>query len=95
MIRNYFKIAFRMLWKDHFYSFISILGLSVSMSFCILMGMYLKSEWTYDQHIDKAHNVYRLVFDQYTDLGAYATTPLPIGPALQADFPGCGWEDVN
>ena len=87
MFKNNFKIALRTLWKDKFYSFISVFGLAISIAFCLLMAMYLQNEWTYDQHHQQADNIYRIVFDQYEDLGPYASTPLPIGPALKEDFP--------
>ncbi len=87
MFKNNFKIALRTLWKDKFYSFISVFGLAISIAFCLLMAMYLRNEWTYDQHHQQADNIYRIVFDQYEDLGPYASTPLPIGSALKEDFP--------
>ncbi len=87
MIKSFFKVAFRTLWKDKRYSTFSILGLSVSIAFCLLMVLYLNMETTYDQHHRDPHNLYRLVFDNYDNMGPYATTPLPIGPALQQDFP--------
>ena len=86
MLKSHFKIALRSLLKDKSYSAISILGLAIGTAFCLLMTMYLQNERTYDQYHDDAHNIYRVVFDNYDDLGAYATTPLPIGPALQEDF---------
>ncbi len=87
MFKNNLKIALRTLWKDKFYSIISVFGLAISIAFCLLMMVYLRNESTYDQHHKDAHNVYRVVFDNYEDMGPYATTPLPVGPALKADFP--------
>lgn len=87
MFKNNLKIALRTLWNDKFYSIISVFGLAISIAFCLLMMVYLHNESTYDQYHKDAHNVYRIVFDNYDDNGPYASTPLPIGPALKADFP--------
>ena len=87
MWRNNLKIALRTFRKDKLYSAISILGLSISIAFCLLMVMYLNNEFSYDEHHERPHNLYRLVFNNYENLGPYSTTPLPIGPALKEDFP--------
>lgn len=87
MIRHFIKTAFRQLWQDRFYSSISIAGLAVSMACCLLMLLYLHSEWTYDTHNEKPEQIYRVVFDEYLDLGKFATSPLPVGPALQEEMP--------
>lgn len=87
MFKNFLKIAFRQLRKNRFYATISISGLALSMACCLLMLVYLQSEWTYDQHHHQPEQVYRVVFDNYLGQGAYATTPLPIAPALGAEIP--------
>lgn len=87
MFRNFLKIAFRQLGKNRFYATISISGLALSMACCLLMLVYLQSEWSYDQHNEEPDRIYRLVFDNYLGQGRYATTPLPIAPALGQDIP--------
>lgn len=87
MFKSHLKSAIRGLLKNRFYSISNILGLSVSMACCLLMLLYLHNEWTYDQHNDQPKEIFRVVFDNYDAQGSFATTPLPIGPALNADFP--------
>lgn len=87
MLRNIIKIAFRQLWKNLFYAIISIAGLSVAIASSLLMLVYLRGEWRFDRYHQNPEQVYRVVFDKYLDLGKYATSPLPVGPALQSDFP--------
>ena len=87
MIRNYLKIALRNLFRHRLYSSISIMGLAISIACCLLMLLYIHSELTYDTHHDQPEKIYRLVFDNYMDMGAFATTPFPIGRELKNDFP--------
>ncbi|MDP9042528.1 MAG: hypothetical protein M3N30_11165 [Bacteroidota bacterium] len=39
MLKNYFKIAFRNLWRHRVFSFINILGLPVGMTACPVWGV--------------------------------------------------------
>ena len=63
MLRNYFKVAFRKLWSQKAFSFINIIGLSVGMTACFLIYLYVSFELSYDQFHTKADRIYRLVAD--------------------------------
>ncbi|MFL5810772.1 MAG: ABC transporter permease [Flavisolibacter sp.] len=63
MIRNYLKIAFRNLWRHKVFSFINIMGLTVGMSACFLIFLYIKFELSYDAFHEKADRIYRIVAD--------------------------------
>jgi putative ABC transport system permease protein len=63
MIKNYLKIAFRNLWRHRVFSFINILGLTVGMTACFLIFMYVRFELTYDSFHTKADRIYRVVCD--------------------------------
>jgi len=60
MLRNYFKIIFRTLWKQRFYTAINILGLSVGMACVLLISLYILDELSYDRFHEKADRIYRL-----------------------------------
>ena len=60
MIRNYLRIAFRNILKHKFYSFINIFGLTIGLSACLLIGMYVTDELSYDKFHDNAENIYRI-----------------------------------
>ncbi len=66
MIKNYFTIAFRNLRKHFGFSFINILGLTVSMTACFLIFLYVRFEWSYDGFLSKADRLYRLDCDLRT-----------------------------
>jgi putative ABC transport system permease protein len=89
MIKNYFKIAFRNLWRHRVFSFINIMGLTVGMTACLLIFLYVRFELSYDKFHPKADRIYRMV----TDLKTPSETVYPSGPAwavgphLQFDLP--------
>lgn len=60
MYKNYFTIAWRTFLKSKGYSFINIIGLAVGLSACLLIGLYVKHELSYDQFHEKADRVYRV-----------------------------------
>ncbi|MBO9202651.1 MULTISPECIES: ABC transporter permease [Niastella] len=89
MLKNYFKIAFRNLWRHRVFSFINIMGLTVGMTACLLIFLYVRFELSYDNFHPKADRIYRMV----TDLKTPSETVHPSGPAwavgphLQFDLP--------
>ncbi|WP_315815866.1 ABC transporter permease [Paraflavitalea speifideaquila] len=66
MIKNYIKTAFRNLWKHKAFSFINIMGLTVGMTACFLIFLYVRFELTYDAFNSKADRIYRVVTDLKT-----------------------------
>jgi len=90
MINNYFKIAWRTLWKDKFYSAINVLGLSIAAAAFLLVMNYVRFEKSYEDFHINADNIFRLTLDLYkgseyvvTDCETYA----PLGPALKSQMP--------
>lgn len=89
MIRNYFKAAFRNLWRRKGFSAINIFGLAVGMTACLLISLYIRFELNYDAFNKKADRVYRLVTDVKTPTEVIhaAVTSAPMAPNIKADFP--------
>src|SRR5690242_19746926 len=50
MIKSYFKIAWRNLFRNAGYSFINISGLALGMSVAILIGLWMYDELTFDTY---------------------------------------------
>jgi len=87
MFNNYFKIAFRNLWRNKTFAFINIFGLAFGLTCCLLMIVFIKNELNYDKFNKNASSIYRVAFSDYLNMGGHATTPLPIGPALKQQMP--------
>jgi len=89
MIKNYLKIAIRQLQKQKMYSAIKIGGFALSIAACLLIGLYIKDELSYDQSYPDTSRIYRLV-EYYTHDGKVEKGddyPAPISKALKSDFP--------
>ena len=50
MFTSFLKITLRNLYREKMYAFINIFGLSIAIACCIILGLYLRSELTYDRH---------------------------------------------
>ncbi len=89
MIKNYLKIALRYLLRHKEYTVINILGLAVSITCCILIMLFVRSELSYDTFHSKADRLYRVwQREKYDGKTADNTaTPLPLPDALKSTFP--------
>jgi putative ABC transport system permease protein len=89
MIKNYFKIAWRNLKKNRLYAFINITGLTVGIVSCLLIGVYIKHEVTYDRFNVNADRMVRVIMDY--NLGGesqiMAFTGTKVGPQFKRAFP--------
>ncbi len=89
MIKNYLKIAWRNLVQDKLYSFINLTGLSIGIAVVILIMLFVKSEWTYDQFHTQSDRIYRAwVKEHFKDQLIFnSVTPLLLGSELKNNFP--------
>jgi len=51
---------FRTLLRDKLYTLVNIAGLSLAIASCVVLGMYLRSELTYDRYNANADRIYRV-----------------------------------
>lgn len=61
MFKNYLKIAWRNILKAKGFSIINIAGLSIGISACILIAVYILHETSYDKFVPNVENTYRVV----------------------------------
>ena len=66
MIKNYFKIALRNLFKQKVYSLFNLLGLSLGISCGLLLTLHIKEELSYDKDIPKHDRIYRVVSTEWS-----------------------------
>ncbi len=90
MLKNYLKTAIRSLTKNHAFSIINILGLTIGMAACLFILQYVTLELSYDNFHANKNNLYRMQLDRY-DRGELSTQWAAgcagIGPALKENFP--------
>ena len=89
MLKNYFKIALRNLWRKRAYSFINVTGLAVGMTCCFLIFLYVHFEFSYDRFHQKADRIYRVVGDlkSSTETLHWYVTPGPLARSIKSEFP--------
>ncbi|MEO6136337.1 MAG: ABC transporter permease [Ginsengibacter sp.] len=91
MLKNYIKIAWRNLMKNKFISFINLFGLTVGLTCCLLITIYILNELNFDRYNKNADNIYRIerTFlnpdDHSVSLQLGAVAP-PFAPLLENDF---------
>ena len=89
MFKNYFKIAWRNLLKYKGFAAINIAGLSLGLTACLLIALFVWDEQQFDRFIPEGDRVYR-VYNEFTRNETAETSPRtpPIfGPTLQQDLP--------
>jgi putative ABC transport system permease protein len=60
MFRNYFKTAWRSLWKNKFYSAINVSGLSIGLAVGIMILLWVQHESGYDSFCKNASTIYKI-----------------------------------
>ena len=89
MLYNYLKVALRTLAKQRVYSFINLLGLSVSLTATLLIALYVIDELSFDSFHPEANRTYRIVetIKSPTEERTEALTAAQIGPGAVENFP--------
>ncbi|MDX2045294.1 MAG: ABC transporter permease [Chitinophagaceae bacterium] len=89
MLRNYLKVAFRYLHRYKGYTAINILGLAVGITCCILIMLFVRSEFSYNKFHSKAGRIYRASqHEKYEGQDFVNTvTPLSMAAVMQETYP--------
>jgi len=87
MIKNYLKVAWRNLVKNKVFSLINILGLTIGITVCMMIFLFIMNEFSFDKFHKQKDNIYRVMrgFDPTKNKVAYVSGPY--APALLNDFP--------
>lgn len=91
MIKNYFKIAIRQLAKYKVYSLVNIGGLTVGLTTCFLIFLWMTDEISADKFHVQADHIYKVMInDVYPDgtMDTHGAATVKIGDALRKDVPG-------
>ncbi len=89
MLKNYLKVALRIILRHKGYSLINITGLAIGMACCIVVWLYVGSERGYDTYHQDADRIFRVAMELSTSTGTskYAVTAPPVAPTLRSEFP--------
>src|SRR5258706_1608753 len=89
MLRNYVTIACRNLIKHKIFSLINIFGLSIGITCCVLLSLYIQDEFAYETHFDRYKDIYRLTSTIAAERGSekMPRTSPPIVMTLARELP--------
>lgn len=89
MFKNYLKTAFRYLRKNKLYTIVNITGLAIGAACCLLIGVYIRHELSFDRFHAKAERITRVTWEyNFGDaVSKTALTGTKVGPQLQRTFP--------
>ncbi len=90
MIKNYFKIAWRNLWRNKTFTALNLCALTISLSACLIIYFWISYELSYDRSGANADRVFRVALKleiEKQPVKEFAVTAPPLMPALVKDFP--------
>ncbi len=90
MIRNYFKITIRRLFRQKTYSITNIVGLTVGLTASFLIFLWVMDEVSVDRFHEKTDRIYKvLINDVYADgkIETYQAPTVMIGEVLRKEIP--------
>ncbi len=89
MIKNYFKIAWRNLKSQPFFTFLNVMGLVIGIAGSLLISLYIYDELNFDNMYTDADRIYRINID--VKFGGQETNgsevSAPIAGAILNDYP--------
>lgn len=90
MLRNYFRTAWRNLFKNRFYSLINMSGLTVGLAVGILILLWVQDELSFDRFHREASHIYKL--ENWAGTGSsrqiWTSTVAPIADMGKKEVPG-------
>ncbi len=62
MLKNYFKQAYRNLWKNKFHTLTNIIGLGFGLACCILIFLFIQHELSFNTYHENSDQIFRLAY---------------------------------
>jgi len=85
------KIAFRNWRKTPLFSVVNLLGLAVGIASCLLIGIYVLNELSYDEYHEKSDRIYRVtqaLQNNGENDGRSVSTPFPLKGLIDNELQG-------
>jgi len=89
MANSEFKAALRTFYREKSYAIVNLFGLFLALACCLILGLYLRSELTYDRHHVRHSQIFR-VANEFVTSGTtdrVALTSMALGPMLKENYP--------
>jgi len=89
-MKRYLKIVLRQLAREKLYALLNVSGLALGLACCLMLGLYLWGELTYDRHHVNHERIYRIAANMKFGDGRssdIAVTSSALGAMLTAEYP--------
>jgi len=89
MLKNYFKIALRNLWKHKTFTITNITGLAIAFGATLLLCLTAVYELSYDAFHEHKDQLFQLYREQHRvgKIEGNESFPIPFSPALKNEYP--------
>jgi putative ABC transport system permease protein len=89
MLQDYLKTAFRVLLKNKFFSIVNIISLTLGITTCLLILIYIENELSYEKFQKNRDNIYRVTarWGQEGNVMKFAGSMPAIAPAVMGEVP--------
>lgn len=89
MIKNYLSLALKNFRKQKLFSLINVLGLSIGITCCLMLFLFIQNEFSYDNFHKNGKNIYRLmrVGELNGEIHEIPYVSIAYAPAIINDFP--------
>lgn len=95
MIKNLFQITFRYLVRQKTHTIMHILGLTLGITVCLLIALFIRYELSFDTYHQGANNTFRIisVWKENGQASRHFSTPFPLANAIRTE--ASGFEQVT
>jgi len=89
MIKNYFKTAWRGIFRNKVFSLLNMLGLGLGMGVALMIGLWVYHESSYDRFLPEYEQLYQVKrnFNSNGDTLTFQSTSLKLADALRNQIP--------
>jgi putative ABC transport system permease protein len=90
MLLNNLKLTLRRFGRQKLNTSLHVVGLTLGITVCLLIGLFLKHEMSFDGYHDKADRTYRInsIWSDAGKLDYHYSTPMPLSKALRTEVSG-------
>ncbi|NEN24283.1 FtsX-like permease family protein [Cryomorpha ignava] len=90
MLKNYFKIAFRNLWKNKLFSLINIISLAIGLSASFVIGLMVYYDFTFDNFHEDGDRMFRItsIFNDPEGGAFNSGISIPLVDVVREEFSG-------
>jgi ABC-type antimicrobial peptide transport system permease subunit len=85
MLRNNLQFSLRRLSRQKIHTSLHILGLTLGMGVCILIGLFIRHELSFDRYHSKANRTYRVnsVWNDFGNKDYHYSSPFPLATEIR------------